>query len=62
MLPLQLSKRAAKLSITDLGTTGERCLQGCQQRSPLGLLQGPGGMGNGDLLGVGENHLVGPVG
>ena len=61
MLPLQIPKRASKLAVTNIVTTGEHCLQGCQERRSLVPLQRTDGMGNGQFLGVSEDHLVGPV-
>ena len=54
LLPLQVPKRAAKLAITDLITTGEHCLQGGHERCPLVWLQGAGGVDHGDLLRIGD--------
>jgi hypothetical protein len=56
VFPLQLSKRAVKLTITNFGTISEQCLQRCQERRPLVGLQRTGGVDNGDLLLLSEGH------
>ena len=58
MLPLQVPKRAAKLAITDLITTGEHCLQGCQEYRPLVGRERTGCVDNGDLLDVGLRFRI----